>query len=286
MEHATLAVSGEEGHRMSIDDELKAAELQSRKLEIAARQKELDAKPKRFDLSHAAVLVTVIGGLSAIAFQGLAAMSAETSKQTARAQAERDFDFKSLELLLTKKSDILFCEDPDRSARNIAMFKGLSAEMATAFQDYASSNSAKCVAQQTASAPAANAEQTRYNAIAQQSTLIAAAAGLGGGAKGNSQFQVWLQYPGGDEQKAAAVKVQQALQQAEYRAPGIEHVSTAPNRYEVRYYKDKDLQTATAIASVVQSALGLPQRPTVRSLAATYKSLPDDIFEVWLPAGA
>jgi hypothetical protein len=55
---------------MSIDEDIKTAELELKRIEIAERKSALAARG-RFDLAGAAVWVTMIGGLSAVLFQDI-----------------------------------------------------------------------------------------------------------------------------------------------------------------------------------------------------------------------
>jgi len=84
---------------MSVEDDIKLAELKLKNLEIELKQRDLASKA-RFNLASTAVLVTVIGGFSAVLFQGVGALISWNGKKKAEVTAKSDFDFKGLELLI------------------------------------------------------------------------------------------------------------------------------------------------------------------------------------------
>jgi len=55
---------------------------------------------------------------------------------------------------------------------------------------------------------------------------------------------------------AEARTASSALEKAGYHVPGIEHVTVAPERDEVRYFLDADATRATALAATLKTTLG------------------------------
>jgi hypothetical protein len=63
-------------------------------------------------------------------------------------------------------------------------------------------------------------------------------------------------------------------------------VSSAPEKYEVRYYNKGEESDAGTLASIARSTLKLGSDPaaiTISSLEGKFKSLPKDTMEFWFP---
>jgi hypothetical protein len=275
---------------MAIEDELKQSELEAKRLEILRLQKELNSK-KRLDLAGAAVLVTILGGLSAVVFQGIGLRTALSQQETAHITARSEFDFKGLELFL-REQDHLFGCDPDEALRNLTLFKTLFSEQITSgFSGIISYRTQNCLARlQNAAVLEAGdtatllevraaADEARYSAAVQQSALLEPAAG-----SSESQHRVLIQI-GSEADHAAASGLQAALVRAGYAAPGVELVAAAPFNYQVRYYYKDQAEDAQKLASFVTAELGLEASGGVRiiPLEGRYGSLPKGTMEFWFP---
>jgi hypothetical protein len=192
---------------MVIEDDIKAAELETRKLEILQRQKDLGEK-RRFGLASAAVLVTILGGLAAVLFQGIGFLTSTQDKENAEIAAASDFDFKGLELFVKEQDHLITC-DPDESARNLKLFNDLFSKRVTAgFSEVVAYRSQKCIAQsqnsgaaeaeaKTKGAPlsteeiAAAADVARYAAAALQASLLDASTAANAPAR--QKYRVFIQ---------------------------------------------------------------------------------------------
>jgi hypothetical protein len=276
---------------MGIEDDIKLAELELKKLEIKQKQQDLDAKV-RFNLASAAVLVTLIGGISAVAFQWVGLNISENDKQKAEVTAKSAFDFKGLELFIKEQAHLITC-DSDESRGNVRLFQVLFGETVTrGFNEIVAHRIQKCVTESANSAAdkAKNASKTsdqinaaadaaRYAAAAQQASLLSS-----GIESVKTQYRVFIHINSVDD-RAAAAALQAALIQKGYSAPGIENVSSAPDRYQVRFYYKEQEPDAKKLASVVESHLGLSstsiQIPP--PLELRYKSLPQKTMEIWFP---
>jgi hypothetical protein len=276
---------------MSVEDEIKIAELKLKQLEIQQKEHELTAKT-RFDLTRAAVLVTVIGGMSAVLFQGVGALTSWNEKKKAEVTAKSDFDFKGLELFIKEQGNLITC-DQDESNRNLRLFQSLFSETVTrGFNEIVAYRSQKCVTQSANSATDraksaskseaqvnAAADAARYAAVAQQAPLLSA-----GIEPGQARYRVFI-HINSDTDRTAAATLQAALIKKGYSAPGIETVSTAPNRYQVRFYYKQQEPDAKTLALLAESVLGLgPSSIEIPpALERTFKSLPQGTLEFWFP---
>ncbi len=206
-----------ENAAMSVEDEIKIAELKLKQLEIQQKEHEITAKT-RFDLTRAAVLVTVIGGMSAVLFQGVGALTAWNEKKKAEVTAKSDFDFKGLELFIKEQGNLITC-DQDESNRNLRLFQSLFSETVTrGFNEIVAYRSQKCVTQSANSATDraksaskseaqvnAAADAARYAAVAQQAPLLSA-----GIEAGQARYRVFI-HINSDTDRTAAATLQAAL---------------------------------------------------------------------------
>lgn len=276
---------------MSVEEDLKQAQLEAKQLEVEQRRKDLNAKP-RLNLAGAAVLVTMLGGVSAVLFQGIGLLTAMNEKEAARAASRSEFDFKGLELFL-KEQDRLFGCDPDESLRHLTLFQTLFSDQITdGFSGIIAYRTQICLAksQNAAVAQASStagvleigtaADNARYSAAAQQSALLDSTAG-----SSLEQYRVFIQI-GDDADRATAAGLQAALTAAGYAAPGVDQVDAAPFNYQVRYYYKDQVEDARKLASVIASELALEGTgATIQliSLEGRFGSLPKETMEFWFP---
>jgi hypothetical protein len=292
---------------MSIEEDIKQAELHLKQLEIEQKQAELNSKSYRFGLSSAAVVITIVGGLSAIIFQALGihqaniqAATAEKDRGTAlgvaQLQTQKDFDSKGVELFLRERERLITC-DTEATTRNLKLFKGLFTEQITAsFSEVVGYTNQTC-ATQAANAVAekarrasksedqvkAAADSARYNTIEQRTaTLGSLIAPVVSPQPSIARDTVFIQINTEDDRPNART-LQAALIREGYSAPGIELASVAPSAYEVRYYYRVQQDEAAKLAAFAASVLRIDSASIkpVGPLESTYKSLPGKTMEFW-----
>jgi hypothetical protein len=290
---------------MSVEDDIKQAELDLKLLDIQQKQSELK-KARHFDITRAAVVVTFIGSVAAVAFQTIGFYTslnekakAETEKQQAEIRAEAvrkaEFDFRGVELFLKEQSRLITC-DRDESLRNLQPFQQLFTErVVNGFNEIAAYRGQKCVtdSENLATTKARNESKTeaqvraaadaaRYAATAQQAPLLAA--GIDPHSKGNRVFI----HINSEADRPAAAGLQAELARRGYSVPGIERVSSAPDNYQVRYYYTEQQQDASALAAIAEAKFGLPAKAIElpEPLDKKYKSLPSRTMEFWFPRRA
>lgn len=279
---------------MAIEDELKQAELEAKRLEIRQREKELKSR-QRLSLAGAAVVVTMLGGVSAVAFQGIGLWTALVDRGATAIRADKEFDFKGVELFITEHETIITC-DWEANSRTVQLFNVLFAENVTnGIGEVVSYRRQECIAKsQNAAAQSAEAggldqeqiveraEAARYEAVAAAvlsvEPLVSAAE-----SERAREYTVFIQINSeGDREDAR--RLQRALIESGYRAPGIELVATAPSSYEIRYYHGDQESDAEQLDSVTTTALNLSEGVIrLASLDGRFGSLPRGTMEFWFP---
>jgi hypothetical protein len=259
-------------------------ELERQKVELERLKFEREDRSSIW--SRLPVVITVVAGASAIGFQGVGALQSWIDRDAARERADRDFDFKGLELLVTRKSDLLSC-DSDVTLKNVDAFTlVLSSKVKPALQSLVDANGRSCAVQAQAASPTNTSgkavDQTAfYSAVASQAGVLATTKALA--PTGGTNQRVFLQYAApADQQRATSL--QQALQRRGFNATGVEKVAAAPSQLEVRYYKDADRSGAGRVAAIVNSTLPSAAPAKLVSLQRTYPNLPAGVIEIWLPS--
>ena len=123
------------------------------------------------------------------------------------------------------------------------------------------------------------ADKARYTAAAQRAPLLAPAV-----ESDARRYRVFI-HINSEADRAAAVRLQSALVQKGYSAPGIEFVSSAPSQFQVRYYYSEQAKDAKRLADIAQAELPLKSASiqVPPPLGDTYKSLPQGTMESWFP---
>jgi hypothetical protein len=96
-----------------------------------------------------------------------------------------------------------------------------------------------------------------------------------------SDFTVHIQFP--ENSREIALAIQAKLSALGYRAPGIEKVTKAPSRLQVRYYRPEQKSFAQNLALKLGKDLGLVSSLDSAILVTSAKQLPSGIMEIWLP---
>jgi hypothetical protein len=279
-----------------IDPPKDAFELGIREYELAVKAQAFEEykfrEENRSILRRLPVVITAIAGASAILFQGLGTWGVAIERSAQAQRAERDFDFKGLELFINRRGELVSC-NPEVMQKNLDAFTlVLSERVKPALDSLVEGGVRNCAADaQTLASTAAPAtvgsgtaqDQTAYyGALQRQAGVLAATAASG---SGNEGYRVFLQYQDpADLGRAASVRAK--LQADRYSAPGIQRVSVAPSRHEVRYYRDEDAAAAAKVAKLVADTLKLGSVPATVSLQKLYPNLPGRSIEVWFPAPA
>jgi hypothetical protein len=286
---------------MSVDDDLKAAELELKRLEIQEKQRMARANAN-WDLARASVLVTVVAGVAAVLFQVLSFQIAQVDKRradaTAKSDKERaqiaatsDFNFRGVELFVKEHERLVTC-DAEESRRNIALFRNLfSVEIMKAFDEIVAFSVQKCIsdaanregarAKTESKTPAQvteAAEAARYQETAIQAAVLATSISQAPG------YQIFIHITK-DADRERATALQAELRSKGYSAPGVQKVSFAPERFQVRYYYQDQVNDAKMLRSIAAAQLGIStediQLPD--ALDKRYKSLPKRTMEFWFP---
>lgn len=246
-------------------------------------------------LARLPIIVTMIGGISAVLFQFIGLGTSSNQRKAAayelRAKqiAEKsDHDIRALEFFTKNSNTLVRCGG--KAASNAEVLLGLGNYMTpegrillkSALDGALSECKSQPGTPSTKGAPA-NKEQeaAKYAETERLAPLFDASAAL---AEGTNQLPtIFIHYAAeADRDKAAAL--QGVLRGLNYSAPGIEKVSAAPKKLQIRFYKDKQRPQAQQLADKLRASLGV--EPMLRSLERDYPNLPSSggVMEIWFPA--
>lgn len=256
-------------------------------LTVDERRLRLDEKRLLLDNSFARkwlpTLVTLMVGLIAGMFsyvqQQNAIQATERARIEAQAKDEREWGFKVIEMYFSKREIFDLTENPKQAATNLRV---LAAVAPTVVQGVLKAELSRIPPPSVADdsnrleslAAAAGVQDALANARQSRQTPASSFK--------PSDFTIYVQYPDGD--RDTAVKTQSILVNLGYRVPGIEQVSKAPSRLQVRYYRPDQRSYAEELATELGKGLNLVASPDNAILVTSSKELPSGILEVWLPS--
>jgi hypothetical protein len=276
-------------------------ELELREREVRVQEQEQTLREKQFELdqrkgpwSNAAVSITAIAGVAAIIFQALNYGAAREDRTTAayqlsaaKVQANRDWEFKGLQLFLSDEEKLVGC-DPKATDAHVSLFGNFWPDLLAQFRTAAAARAQSCAnavanaavtsAGSGTSSPQSGgnaADKARYQTISSFAPAVTQA-----GAPGQIRT-VYLQIAS-EGQRSQALTLQQALISQGYSVPGIERVAAAPSQAQLRIYRGDEQNAARSLAAVIANALHAPP-PAIQSLQSTYANLPAGVVEFWFP---
>ncbi len=253
--------------------------------ELALKREQFAAERKKGVLGNAAVMITIVGGVSAILFQAAGVVTAQINLETAKQQATNDWDFRGLELFVHDEDKLVSCDGAETAAE-VSLFQSMFPRLLDELKRVASAKAQACIAQQGDAAAAATkgpgaagaSDQARYAALASFAPALSSAP--------SARPTVYIQISD-EAERPDAVRLQQALAAQGYAAPGVQRVATSPSEAQLRYYHDDQTSTdqANTAAAQIAAILHTP-KPQVLVVPGHYSNLPYGIVEYWFKATA
>lgn len=285
------------------DGELKRQQLllDRTKYELEARKFSLQ---QRDLLARLPIAITAIAGVTAILFQCVGGVTAYYQRDAAASELEAkklsqraDYDLRALDFLVKNSDGLIGCQDASGAdADAVASLGEFMSEPGRRVLQRAINRAAlKCATdkQSQAATPTkgdgaaptvdvAKVREARYSEIERQASVLQASTALT--TSGPQLPTVFLHYAQ-DADRDRAAELQMELAGLGYKAPGVQHVSVAPRRMQIRYYKDDQRALAEALAAAVTKQLRLTAPPELQSLQRSFPKLPRDVLEIWFPVG-
>lgn len=266
---------------MQHDNEAPASpsSLEERRLRLEERRlSHEESFPKKWLPTIVTLSLGVVAACFSYVQHANAELDARERNSEIKAQNEREWGMRTVDIYFEKQHLFDFSKDPERAGSNLRVLITVAPDIVANVLESEQSR---------LPTPGRDSDLKRIEglaAIAEVQDALREARGSPSPTEvssKNSDFTVYIQYPEGSQQLAEIVRA--SLQTLGYRVPGIDEVSNAPDRFEVRYYREEQETRANDLAKQLAQALGEPAGSPTAKMLQSRRQLPGGVLEVWLP---